>query len=358
NFPQIFVSNYVRQLGFKKPWMLKTALVQRIPWLVLALLSYFLIEKVNNDTALLILFLGLAFAAFGGSINLPGWFDLISKITPVQLRGRLFAYRSVLGAAMGIFGGWLVSKILAVIAFPENFALLFLLAFLITMSSYFFLTLLNEEEPNHPKQTFSYKEFLKRLGSIIKEEKNFRNFLIADSLMMLALMSHAFFAVNAFEKFSLPDAYAGYFTIAMMLSMVFGSLYFGYLADKHGHKLSLLWGVVFTLIACIAALISPSVEIYYICFAGSALTISLSLVSRLTIISEICKEDDRPTYISLTNLITAPFILSGLLGGWIANLFGYNIVFIIAGIFALGSALWFLIMVEEPRKKNLVLAKQ
>jgi len=176
--------------------------------------------------------------------------------------------------------------------------------------------------------------------------------------MMLALMSHAFFAVNAFEKFSLPDAYAGYFTIAMMLSMVFGSIYFGYLADKHGHKLSLLWGVVFTLIACIAALISPSVEIYYICFAGSALTISLSLVSRLTIISEICKEDDRPTYISLTNLITAPFILSGLLGGWIANLFGYNIVFIIAGIFALGSALWFLIMVEEPRKKNLVLAKQ
>lgn len=354
NFPQVFVSNYVRQLGFKKSWMLKTALVQRLPWLILALLCYFLIEKVNNDTALLIIFFGLAFAALGGSLNLPGWFDLISKITPVKLRGRLFAYRSVLGAAMGILGGWIVSVILDTLSYPQNFALLFLLAFIIMMVSYLFLTQLIEKEPNPPKKTFSNKEFFSRLGLIIKEEKNFRNFLVADSMLMLALMSHAFFAVNAFEKFSLTDSYAGYFTIAMMISMVFGSLYFGYLADKHGHKLSLLWAVAFTLIACVAALVSPSVEIYYISFAGSALTISLSMVSRLTIISEICKEDDRPTYISLTNLITAPFVLSGLLGGWIANKYGYNLVFIIAGIFALTSALWFFFNVEEPRKNNLI----
>ncbi len=357
NFPQIFVSNYVRQLGFKKPWMLKTSLVQRIPWLVLALLSYFLIETVSNNTALIIFFLGLAFAALGGSINLPGWFDLISKLTPVQLRGRLFAYRSLLGAILGIFGGWLVSKILSEILFPQNFAMLFLLAFLITMASYSFLIFLKEEKPNHPVQKFSSKEFLKRLGSIIKKEKNFRNFLIADSLMMMALMSHAFFAVNAFDKFSLSDSYAGYFTIVMMLSMVLGSLYFGYLADKLGHKINLMWGIIFTFIACVFALISPSVEVYYLCFAGSSLTISLNLVSRLTIISEICLEEDRPTYISLTNLITAPFILSGLFGGWIANQFGYDIVFIIAGIFALASLIWFLVMVEEPRKKNLELVK-
>jgi MFS family permease len=354
NFPQVFVSNYVRQKGFKKLWMLKTALVQRVPWLILFFITFFFIENVDAETALIIIFSGLALAAFGGSINLPGWFDLISKITPVQLRGRLFAYRSVLGAALGISGGWIVSLVLDIVSYPENFALLFLLAFLITMISYLFLTLLTEQEPNHPKQLFSHNEFFKRLLLIIKEEKNFRNFLIADSLFMLALMSHAFFAVNAFEKFLLTDSYAGYFTIAMMISMVFGSLYFGYLADKHGHKLSLLWAVIFTLIACAAALLSPSVEIYYICFAGSALTISLSMVSRLAIISEICNEDDRPTYISLTNLITAPFVLSGLVGGWLANQYSYNLVFIIAGLFALASAIWFLFYVEEPRKKNLV----
>lgn len=354
NFPQIFVSNHVRKLGYKKPWMLKTALVQRVPWLILAFLSYFLVESLDNSTALLIIFTGLAFAAFGGSINLPGWFDLISKITPVQLRGRLFAYRSVLGAAMGIFGGWVVSIILDNVSYPENFSMLFLIAFIVMMLSYTFLIFLKEETPNHPQSNFTYKEFLKRLTIILREEQNFRNFIIADSLMMLALMSNAFLAVNAIEKFKLPDAYAGYFTIIMMLSMSLGSLYFGYLADKKGHKLNLVWSSAFTLTACIAALISPVVEIYFICFAASALTLTLTQVSRLTIIAEICREDDRPTYISLTNLITAPFVLSGLFGGWIASAFGYNAVFIIAGIFAALAFFWLIIKVEEPRKFEFV----
>lgn len=354
NFPQIFISNHVRKLGYKKPWLLKTALVQRIPWLVLAFLTYFFIENVESNAALIIIFLGLAFAAFGGSINLPGWFDLISKITPVQLRGRLFAYRSVLGAAMGIFGGWIVSLILDSVDYPKNFSSLFLIAFLVMMISYTFLILLKEEKPNHPQNLMTYKEFIKRLSSILKEEKNFRNFIIADSLMMLALMSNAFLAVNAIEKFSLSDAYAGYFTIIMMLSMVSGSLYFGYLADKKGHKLNLIWSSVFTLLACVTALASPSVEIYFICFAASALTISLTQVSRLTIIAEICMEDDRPTYISLTNLITAPFVLSGLLGGWIATSFGYNAVFIIAGVFAAFAFIWLNYKVIEPRNFQLI----
>jgi len=167
--------------------------------------------------------------------------------------------------------------------------------------------------------------------------------------MMLALMANAFLAVNALEKFSLPDAYAGYFTIVMMLSMAAGSLYFGYLADKKGHKLNLMWASIFTLIACLAALFSPTIEIYFICFAASALTITLSMVSRLTIIAEICMEDDRPTYISLTNLVTAPFVLSGLLGGWIASSFGYNAVFIIAGIFSASAFIWLSVKVNEPR---------
>jgi MFS family permease len=354
NFPQILVSNHVRKLGFKKPWMLNTALVQRIPWLVLAFLSYFLVDSLDSSTALIIIFLGLAFAAFGGSINLPGWFDLISKITPVQLRGRLFAYRSVLGAAMGIFGGWVVSIVLDSISYPENFSFLFLIAFVVMMLSYTFLTFLKEEHPNHPQSNFTYKQFLRRLSIIIKEERNFRNFIVADSMMMLALMSNAFLAVNAIEKFNLPDAYAGYFTIIMMLSMTFGSLYFGYLADKKGHKLNLIWSSVFTLTACIAALISPIVEVYFICFAASALTITLTQVSRLTIIAEICREDDRPTYISLTNLVTAPFVLSGLFGGWIASAFGYNAVFIIAGLFAAMAFVWLNLKVEEPRKLEFV----
>jgi MFS family permease len=168
--------------------------------------------------------------------------------------------------------------------------------------------------------------------------------------MMLANMSHAFFAVYAVEKFSLPDSYAGTFTMVMMASMIIGSLYFGYIADKHGHKINLLWASGFIGLACLIAIISPIVELYYFVFVGAALNIILLQVSRVTIVAEICSEEDRPTYVALTNVITAPFILSGMFGGIIANVFGYNTLFSMSILFSIITFLWLIIKVVEPRR--------
>lgn len=350
NFPQIFIANYVRKIEFKKPLMLKTALGQRLPWLFIALLVLFFLEEMHPNVALICLLAGLFLAAVGGSLNLPGWFDLISKITPVQLRGRLFAYRSVVGALLGIAGGAAVIVVLESFGYPENFGILFMMTFVVMMISYIFLLFIREDKPNPPQQLFSHKEFYMRLFSILKTEKNFRNFLVSDALMMLANMSHAFFAVYAIEKFALADSFAGTFTIVMMISMIVGSIYFGYVADRYGHKINLIWASAFTSIACLAALISPLVELYYIVFVGSALNITLLMVSRLTIVAEICAENDRPTYIALTNLVTAPFVLSGLVGGIVVNMFGFETLFTMAGIFSLLTLVWLIIKVIEPRK--------
>jgi predicted MFS family arabinose efflux permease len=48
-------------------------------------------------------------------------------------------------------------------------------------------------------------------------------------------------------------------------------------------------------------------------------------------------------------MVTSPFVLAGILGGWIANTFGFNVLFMIAGAVAVVALLWWLTMVEEPR---------
>jgi MFS family permease len=349
NFPQIFIANYVRKIGFKKPLMIKTALGQRLPWLLISILVFFFIEDMHPNVALIFLLASLGLAAIGGSLNLPGWFDLISKLTPVQLRGRLFAYRSVVGAVLGILGGVVVIIVLDSFSYPENYGILFLTTFIVMMISYVFLFFIKEEKPNPPQQLFSQMEFYRRLFSILKREKNFRNFLVFDSLMMLANMSHAFFAVYAIEKFSLPESYAGTFTIVMMTSMIIGSLYFGYVADRYGHRINLIWASAFTGFASLVALFSPYVQLYYLVFVGASLNLTVLMVSRLTIIAEICSEDDRPTYVALMNMVTAPFILSGMFGGIIVNVLGFNTLFLIAAIISVVSLLWLILKVIEPR---------
>jgi len=94
NFPQILIANYASRQPYKKPLMLKTAFIQRLPWFVLSFVVFFLLTRVTPTIGLILVFSGFAASAVAGSLNLPGWFDLVAKVTPLDLRGRLFAYRS------------------------------------------------------------------------------------------------------------------------------------------------------------------------------------------------------------------------------------------------------------------------
>lgn len=352
NFPQIFIANHASKTVSKKKLLLITGIFQRVFWFGLALVSFYAIPILPVEMGVAIFFIVFALAAVGGGFNLPGWFGLISKITPVNLRGRLFAWRVALGAVFGMIGGYIVKYLLDSFPAPHNYSLLFILSFLITMISYALLFFIKEENPTPKTGGSSYIEYLKYLPSVLKGNKNFRNFLIGDVTMIVAYTSFAFFTVDAIQKFSLMDSAAGEFTMIIMFGMISGSLLFGYLADHYGHRINLLFTSMFTLIACSLALFSPVVEIYYLVFICVALTQSLIQVSRLTIIAEMCSEEERPIYAALTNIVTVPFILSGIFAGWLAQLFGYSSVFLISSAVSLFALIWFFKMVEEPRKIN------
>jgi len=350
NFPQILVANYVQHFPYKKKLFLKTALVQRVPWFLLALVAFFIIDQVGSSGGA-VLFLSLfTVAAVAGSVNFPIWFDLIAKLTPVDVRGRLFAARNLVGGVLGVIGGWVVKRVLDGIAYPASYGVLFLLAASAMMISYAALLLLREETPSTVVEQTHFVDYYRRLPRILKQ-KDFRNFLISDALLIAATMAGAFYAVHAIGKFRLTDAVAGIFTSVMMGSMIVGNTFFGLLADRYGHKLNLILSAASTAVACLAALVAPSLEVYLIVFVGSAFQVGLSGISRFSLVAELCTEEERPTYVALTNMVTAPFVFFGVLAGGIAGSYGYEPVFVIAGLLALSSALWLAFKVEEPRNK-------
>jgi MFS family permease len=132
--------------------------------------------------------------------------------------------------------------------------------------------------------------------------------------------------------------------------VIFGSMMLGSFADRSGHKLNLMLGSLAVAAGCGIALWAPVVEAYFLTFVLSALTIGITMISRLPFIAELCTEEERPTYVALTNLITSPFFLTGIIAGRIADVYGFEIVFIGAGVIALLSAGWMYFMVAEPRQ--------
>lgn len=352
NLPQIFIANYTQQVASKKRLILKTALLQRLPWLLLAVFTYVWAEAVTPDLVLWVFFAGFGMAAVAGSMNLPPWFDLVAKVTPVRLRGRLFAARTLIGATLGLVGGFVSERVLETMGYPVSFALLFALAFGVMIVSYVFLALLKEGEAAPPVRRVRYRAFLRGLPAILKGAPNYRNFLVAQALLLMALTIEAFFTVDAFERFDLSAGYAGRFTMVIMGSMIIGTPVFGVLADRYGHRINLVVGGLSMTAACVVALLAPTVEVYAFAFVGAAFAVSLRQISELSFIAEVCGEADRPTYIALSNLLTSPFVLAGIGAGWLADRFGYDIIFILAGVVAALAALWLATVVHEPRNAS------
>jgi MFS family permease len=350
NFPQIFIANHAQRFPYKMPLFLRTAFAQRVPWLMLALLSFFILGRLTPAADTLFFFFVFTLAAVTGSLCFPIWFDLIAKLTPVDLRGRLFALRNLLGGILGVFAGLVVERVLREIAYPVSYGVLFTLAFLFMEVSYWALTWLEEEEPSAVATEVRILEYYRNLPRILRSQKNFRNFLISDALLIAATMAGAYYAVHAIQKFSLSDSSAGLFTVVVMCATIVGNTFFGYIADRYGHKVNLVLAAASTALSCFAALLAPDQLSYLIVFIGMAFQIGLSGISRFSIVAELCSEEERPTYVALTNLVTSPFILFGLIAGGIAGKFGYDGVFLVAGVLAIISALWMALRVEEPRE--------
>ena len=131
--------------------------------------------------------------------------------------------------------------------------------------------------------------------------------------------------------------------------MIVASFVIGFLADHYGHKVNLMIHAVAMLAGSIAAVLAPTLELFLVVFVCSAVTVSVSMISRLPMIAELCTEEERPSYIAVTNMVTSPFVLLGIAAGWMADEIGHEIVFFLSSAFALAALYWLAFRVREPR---------
>jgi MFS family permease len=353
NLPQALFLPLTHKAGPVKPIMLKYSLLLRSLFLVLGIFAWLFVGKLSVGLTVAIILLLILLTAIAISLSTPPWFALFTKTVPVTLRGRLLAFRQMVGAGLGIIAGSLITLILAKVEYPVNFALLFVIAFVLSMVSQYHLWKLHE-----PVGTISYdieptSNLRARAMAILRNDRNFRNYLYADALMLMGMTGAGFLAVYGLEKFHLSVASAGTFTAVTMGSNVAANILFGYLGDKYGHKYNMIYLALAVAFCSLVAIVAQNAIVYMSVFFFMACSISLQGISRLPLVAEMCSHEDRPIYVALMNSLTAPTVFIGILAGALINHVGYDIIF--AGYFVLGiaAALWLWKKVEEPRDNSL-----
>jgi len=349
--PPLFMANYVSRYGSKKKLLLGWTIFQRVPWLFLA--GLFLVYGKDGRSALLPLFFAtIAVVSLVNGATVPIFLDFLARIIPVGRRGYIIAWRRTVGGLFGIIGGLVVRKFLEEFSFPVNYSLIFLGAFLAYGISYSIIWRYNEPSYRGRVNNESFLQYLKKLPLILRTNTNFTHYVVSLAFLIISFMASGFYAVYGLKRFNLPDETVGNYVMTAMVTGLMANFAVGWLGDRFGHKVNLVMAGAFNLLACILALVINAYWLFPAVFVAFSISQSSLVLARFYLVLEFCRQEECPMYIGLSSALIAPFIMSGLVAGRIADTVGYEIVFLLAAGFAAVSLAWSLFLVREPRRHN------
>ncbi len=346
--PQLFTARWIEGLPRVKPVVINLGFFgERLPVWLLVLAP--LVAIGSPAWALALFFLTYTWRGLGGGAVAPAWQDLIARCFPVARRGRFLGVANFLGAGAGAAGAALSTWLLRALPFSQNFVYLFAIAAASTTLSWFFLSLTREPAQTARPPRASGRQFLAGLPRIVRQDANFRHFLVARWLLALASLGMGFVTVAAVQRWQVPDSTVGLYTAASWLGQTVGYLAFGFLADRFGHKWPLELGALAAAVALGLAWLAPAPGWIFVVFVLMGIYFSALLGSGILIALEFSAPERRPTYVGITNTTVGLVnILAPLLGTALATA-GYRWAFAasaLAGLAAWAAVHWGL---QEPR---------
>ena len=349
--PQLFVANAVERAPLKKFFPVTLGFfLERLPLLLMPPLAFFLAIR-RPILALVLFFVLYTWNCFGTGATLVGWQDMIAKIIPVDKRGRFFGITNFIGNGTGILGALAVPFLLAKFTFPMGYVIAFAIAAALIFLSWVFLSLAREPAVQNSKPPVSQGVYIRSLPEVLRKDRNFRVYLLAQIIFSLSGMATGFLAVYSVQTWKLPDAEAGGFTVALQIGLALANLFFGFLSDRKGHKLNLEICMVLSSLSLVLAIFAPSPLWFFPIFFLRGAVNAGTFISGMSIVYEFTEAENRPTYIGLANTIPGVAgAIAPLIGGWMAGAVSYQAMFILSAI--VGVISWVLLRfgVHEPRK--------
>lgn len=351
--PSLFAAGHTEALPQKLPFVLRYTVWERVPFLVLAVAAFFLAEWAPALTLAVLLIMLFVITGVGG-VLLPAWMDIVGRAIPTNLRGRFFAVASLVGSAGGFAGSFATAYILGALAAPQSYGVCFLIATLFMGFSYIGLALTREAEAQVTSRAEPLRTYLSRIPGLLRRNRNLSWFLLARVFSIMGDMGSAFFTVYALAAYGAPASQVGFFTGTFLVGQMIGSIVFGWLADRAGHRVVIMAGVAAEVGANVVALATPSVDLFYLVFALSGVEVAAFNVSALNVLLEFAPVvEEQPTYVGLGNTSLAPVrFVAPLVAGVMADSLGFQAIFVAAAVFGSVSLGLLVVRVRDPRHER------
>jgi MFS family permease len=295
------------------------------------------------------------FAVFAGysaamGMNFPIWTEMVSRIMPVTERGGFVGLRASLTGATSLVAIAAASWLLAHLSTPWSFGICFAIAWLLSSASWGCMTMTRfPPAPPRPERP----SFWRKLPGILREDANFRTFILVRMLLAGGSMGTAFYIVHTLPRFGLTMAQGNMLAMALPLAQIAFGYLGGRISDRHGNKVVLVGGACIGAVALTLLLSAPSLPVYALGLFLMGCVMHVVAGLELNFVMELGGER-QASYASLFNLAIAPAtFLAGILGATLAERFGVNLVFALSACCWTLGALALQLAVREPRQKAL-----
>lgn len=351
--PGLLVVHRIESFYWKKPYIMVTGFLQRLPILIAGLaLIYF-----YKDYPLAVMLIA-AFAPFVGGLacgfGFPAWMELVAKTIPANRRASVFALRMIIGSSIGIAAGFAVKAILDAYPGHYGYGILHIIAFALIAFSYMIFSLIKETNlppvPSEKRQTIL--ESLREVPQLLKTQSQLRKLCISEFFSKGVFIALPFLSIFALRILEVHESYIGYFLIAFTCGKITGNTGAGFLGDKFGAKPGILLSRA-AMIMSLGGFILPLWNIYYVYFLFFLLGFArdMGVTSGKTISLEIAPVHKRAKYTTILTTLSIPAMLGaaligGMLWGLKMGIYPLCIVSIILLFVSLISAA----LIKEPRK--------
>ena len=281
---------------------------------------------------------------------------LMAKVIPISRRGRLQAWRNATGGAIAAVLAYLAGKyLIGPNAFGNGYSTTFVVAFVLTSLGLWALQLLlKEPEPPTTRTQARFLDRLREFPTLISQDRSFGFFVLVQMLATSARIATPFYILYVGAVVGTDGATLGALSFAFLGADTASNLVWGYLGDKLGFRLVLIGSVIGWMAATLLLLNVHEPTAIFAAFAGLGASLSGYMMAAQTMILEFGDRDDLPMRIAVSataESITAT--LGPLIGGVVAEAFGYKVVFGASVGFLVAALAILLLFVSEPRRARL-----
>lgn len=378
--PQFFVARYVESQPFSLPIYRHMSGI-RIMALGAIVASVYVLGTSHPTRLLFLVVSCFAISTLAAGVTGVPFLEVTTRAIPTARRGMFFGLRRLVGGALGVVAGLVVSVVLGgdvgtapgwplrVVdraaarlkftghEFPFDYGVLFACAAVLSALGYVAYSFVREPPGPGSRPRRSVREHVRAGVSLLVEHANYRLFLWVRVCWQLTAMAFPFYATFVLARLGYPDASIGLFVSIWVGSGVLANFVWGHMMDRHGNRVVLVSTAAMSAVGPIAFLwiaaqgSQPDALTFWVVAStfflnGSAR--SGRFISNMTYLLEFAPDAHRPLYVGFMNTISAPFALSPVLGGVIIGVTSFEVLFAIAAVFAV-AGVFLSARLVEPR---------